>query len=201
MSCCPLTPARFATVTHFFFISVWQWHLCSFALCNWEASGEAVSPLLSSLTSLPLYSPDRNINADLHATLSKPLMNSWTFWGAHRGKPPLQLYMAGRVRSGMESTDFEIDRSGNALRKSVALGTSARVRSVHLELEDMVQRGYKQAHTLCWAKWHPLSFVPAQSNELSPLVQSTVAALLTTSTHKNKHWSGLNMRPCRHKWT
>lgn len=55
MSCCPPTPAQFAAVTHFFFISAWQWHLCSFALCNCEASGKAVSPFFPPPSPLSFF--------------------------------------------------------------------------------------------------------------------------------------------------
>lgn len=54
MSCPPPTLAQFAAVAHFFFISAWQWHLCSFAPCNCEASGEAVCLLLPHL--FPFFS-------------------------------------------------------------------------------------------------------------------------------------------------
>lgn len=58
-------------------------------LCAIERHLERLFPPVlfsSSLTSFPFFSPDKNINADLHATVSKPLMNTWIFGNTERKK-------------------------------------------------------------------------------------------------------------------
>ena len=46
---------------------------------------ERLFPRFSLLPHLfPFFSPDKNINADLHATVTKPLMNSWIFGNTQR---------------------------------------------------------------------------------------------------------------------
>lgn len=54
-------------------------------LCAIVRHLERLFPLFSLLPHLfPFFSPDKNINADLHATVTKPLMNSWIFGNTQR---------------------------------------------------------------------------------------------------------------------